>query len=77
MGPVVNNGRAETGAHQGAAAAGRSAVGAHPRPPVLGGRHSSSPQRQFIERPVMGGYGWSMNFGTSQGSVAVEYGLVL
>ena len=25
----------------------------------------------------MGDYGWSMNFGTSQGSVAVEYGRVL
>ena len=25
----------------------------------------------------MGDYGWSMDFGTSQGSVAVEYGRVL
>ena len=26
---------------------------------------------------AMGDYGWSMDFGTSQGSVAVEYGRVL
>ena len=26
---------------------------------------------------TMGDYGWSMDFGTSQGSVAVEYGRVL
>ena len=31
----------------------------------------------FLSSVSMGGYGWSMNFGTSQGSVAVEYGWVL
>ena len=36
---------------------------------------------QFVNRAgarvvTMGDYGWSMDFGTSQGSVAVEYGRV-
>ena len=34
---------------------------------------------EFHDRKIMamGDYGWSMDFGTSQGSVAVEYGRVL
>ena len=37
--------------------------------------HASRNFPLFVKN--MGDYGWSMDFGTSQGSVAVEYGRVL